>query len=65
MPIYEYYCNGCGKTFEVIEKYDPQKNHHVCQKCLEDGKDRLSTKKISLSNFIVKGYNSKNNYSKG
>jgi putative FmdB family regulatory protein len=64
MPIFEYYCDGCGKTFEMLEKYDRDKNHHHCSKCFKDGKDSLAVKKISASNFIMKGYNYKNGYSK-
>ena len=32
MPLYEYLCEGCGKTFEIIEKFsaDPLTVHQEC-----------------------------------
>ena len=32
MPLYEYKCEGCGETFEVIQKFadDPLTVHHKC-----------------------------------
>ena len=32
MPLYEYKCHSCGKTFEVIQKFadEPLKNHAEC-----------------------------------
>jgi len=32
MPLYEYECKKCGKTFEVIQKFsdDPLKKHPDC-----------------------------------
>ncbi len=32
MPIYEYKCEGCGETFEVIQKFadDPVTVHEKC-----------------------------------
>lgn len=32
MPIYEYRCNSCGKTFEKIEKFSdsPLETHEEC-----------------------------------
>lgn len=32
MPLYEYKCHGCGKTFEVIQKFsdEPLKTHPEC-----------------------------------
>jgi putative FmdB family regulatory protein len=32
MPLYEYKCQSCGKTFEVIQKFsdDPLKTHPEC-----------------------------------
>jgi putative FmdB family regulatory protein len=32
MPLYEYKCSGCGKTFEVIQKFsdEPLKTHPEC-----------------------------------
>lgn len=32
MPLYEYKCQSCGKTFEVIQKFadEPLKSHAEC-----------------------------------
>jgi putative FmdB family regulatory protein len=32
MPLYEYKCESCGKTFEVIQKFadEPLKTHPEC-----------------------------------
>jgi putative FmdB family regulatory protein len=32
MPLYEYKCHGCGKKFEVIQKFadEPLKTHPEC-----------------------------------
>jgi putative FmdB family regulatory protein len=32
MPLYEYKCDGCGKTFEVIQKFadEPLTVHEEC-----------------------------------
>jgi len=32
MPLYEYRCHGCGKTFEVLQKFsdEPLARHEGC-----------------------------------
>ncbi|HUA61841.1 MAG TPA: FmdB family zinc ribbon protein [Verrucomicrobiae bacterium] len=32
MPLYEYRCHGCGKTFEVLQKFsdEPLTKHEEC-----------------------------------
>jgi putative FmdB family regulatory protein len=49
MPIYEYSCKKCGKTIEVIQKFNdpPLKKHEKCGGAL--------TKLISASGFQFKG----------
>jgi len=49
MPIYEYECSKCGKTFEVIQKISdkPLKKHERCGGNL--------TKLISAAAFQFKG----------
>src|ERR1700733_3810542 len=49
MPLYEYACDRCGKTLEVLQKYsdDPLIVHEKCGGALE--------KLISLSAFKLKG----------
>ncbi|HKD10282.1 MAG TPA: zinc ribbon domain-containing protein [Bryobacteraceae bacterium] len=49
MPLYEYKCHSCGKTFEVLQKFsdEPVKVHEGCGGDVE----RL----ISRSAFQLKG----------
>jgi putative FmdB family regulatory protein len=49
MPIYEYMCTGCGKTFEIFQKMgdDPLKVCRVCKGNLQ--------KLISNCSFHLKG----------
>ncbi|HVO98300.1 MAG TPA: zinc ribbon domain-containing protein [Bryobacteraceae bacterium] len=49
MPIYEYRCEKCGKTFELLQRFsdDPIKVHEGCGGAVE----RL----ISQSAFQLKG----------
>ena len=49
MPIYEYRCEKCGKTFEVLQRFsdDPLKVHEGCGGAVE--------KLISQSAFQLKG----------
>jgi putative FmdB family regulatory protein len=50
MPIYEYYCNGCGHEFELIQKI----TDHPVRKCEKCGKLKAK-RKISHSSFVLKG----------
>ena len=49
MPLYEYRCSKCGKTFEVLQKFSdaPLKKHPGCGGKVE--------KLISASGFHLKG----------
>jgi len=49
MPLYEYKCQSCGKTFEVIQKFsdEPLTTHSECGGVLE--------KVISAPAFHLKG----------
>jgi len=50
MPIYEYECQSCGKSFERLQKMsDP--NPEQCDHCGQGPIKKL----ISLSGFILKG----------
>lgn len=69
MPIYEYQCKGCEKikkeifkTISEAMKYDEEakKNPPKCPYCEEGTLERI----LSPSNFDIKGYSEKNNYSK-
>ncbi len=50
MPIYEYICNDCGKTFEVIQKFSDK----PVKKCSHCSGNRVE-KVISQSSFVLKG----------
>lgn len=50
MPIYEYRCNGCGKVFEVIQKFS-DKPIKKCEHCSSNDVEKL----ISQSSFVLKG----------
>ncbi|MBK5290862.1 MAG: zinc ribbon domain-containing protein [Acidobacteriia bacterium] len=49
MPLYEYRCKGCGKVFEVIQKYSdtPLTMHEECGASVE--------KLLSAPSFHLKG----------
>ncbi|MBX7149741.1 zinc ribbon domain-containing protein [bacterium] len=49
MPLYEYYCEGCKKNYEILQKIS-DKPLKKCEKC--GGK---LTKQISESAFHLKG----------
>jgi len=50
MPIYEYKCEHCGETFEVLQKFN-DKPLTGCILCSEGPVKKL----ISASSFILKG----------
>ncbi|HEY3827479.1 MAG TPA: zinc ribbon domain-containing protein [Bryobacteraceae bacterium] len=49
MPLYEYKCQSCGKTFEVLQKFadEPLKTHPECGGSVE--------KLLSAPAFHLKG----------
>jgi putative FmdB family regulatory protein len=50
MPIYEYECQGCGKTFEVLQRYDdPPPKKHDC------GSRKVPKRVMSPTAFVFKG----------
>src|SRR5687767_12001845 len=51
MPIYEYSCQSCGKTIDVLQKVsDP--TPEACTAC---GATGSLTKLVSRSSFVLKG----------
>ncbi len=50
MPIYEYICNDCGKTFELIQKFSDK----PVKKCIHCAGGKVE-KLISQSSFVLKG----------
>ena len=51
MPIYEYECSQCQKTFDVIQKVDDP----APEKCEGCGATGSLAKKVSRSSFVLKG----------
>ena len=50
MPIYEYQCNNCDHTFDLLQKMsDPPSS--ICPECEKDALVKL----ISAPNFQLKG----------
>ena len=49
MPIYEYKCESCGNSFEVMESFDSN-NCKVCEKCGNN-----AHRVMSSSSFQLKG----------
>ena len=49
MPIYEYRCKGCGKEFELIQKFSDK----PVKECIHCG--GAVEKLISISSFQLKG----------
>ena len=50
MPIYEYKCENCGDTFEILQKVS-EKPLAECILCHEGPVKKL----ISVSSFVLKG----------
>jgi putative FmdB family regulatory protein len=50
MPIFDYQCQACGHTFDVLQKPD----EGALRKCPECGKARLK-KLLAAPNFHLKG----------
>lgn len=50
MPIYEYKCDNCNETFEVLQKFSDS----PLTECILCGKGPVK-KLISASSFILKG----------
>lgn len=57
MPIFEFYCQNCAKTFEKLVFKDIK---ICCPNCKSENCDKL----ISNCSFKINGYNDSNGYSK-
>lgn len=33
MPVYEYRCNSCGETFEILRSFKDEETEVKCPKC--------------------------------
>ena len=60
MPLYLYSCPVCGSTVEEIKPMNKMDELPQCEKCVFE----MMVRVISPSNFVVKGYNASNGYSK-
>lgn len=59
MPIYSYECLACKHDYDQI-----QQNPAPTPPCPNCGEVEKAQRKITASNFSIKGYNAKNGYSK-
>ena len=51
MPIMEYNCKQCNRTFEVLHTWSERRyNTRPCPSC-----DNMAVKIPSLNNFLLKG----------
>lgn len=51
MPIYEYECNKCGETFEIMQAISAK----PLKTCIGDGCKGKVKRLVSASGFILKG----------
>lgn len=61
MPIYEYQCDACGQTSEVLQKVN-EKPLETCSKCGDQGvkrKTSLNTFKLNGDGWYRDGYGGK------
>lgn len=49
MPLYEYQCRSCGKTFEMLRRMKDADEDVTCPKCHSAGVERM------LSTFAAGG----------
>lgn len=49
MPIYEYRCDACAETFEVLASFDERDRAHACPAC-----ESLKTR-VMISVFATSG----------
>ena len=55
MPLYEYICEECGSTTEIIQKFDDPPP--VCETCVKEKNKTIIMKKLlsTGTSFILKG----------
>ena len=49
MPLYEYRCAACGKTFEILRRFQDTDLGLKCPKCLSEEIERI------ISSFATGG----------
>lgn len=60
MPTYTYLCNWCHRHFPVRCSIECRDHAQQCPEC----KTYDTQKVVDAPNFVVRGYNAKNGYSK-
>ena len=50
MPLYEYVCLNCGKSFELIVDFNENKEQKECPSCKSNLTNRLISSFASLGN---------------
>lgn len=59
MPRWDFYCDTCQQTFELLFRSYDASTHAQCPQCASPVQRQPSS-----PSFVVHGYNAKNNYSK-
>lgn len=61
MPIWEFYCETCDQTTEMLfPSLSSAEQHAQCPVCL-----KKVVRKPAAGGFVIKGFNAKNHYSRG
>ena len=53
MPIYEYYCSGCGIDFEVMRSVSQSDEPTNCEKCGNPAERQLSNFAFKSNTFTL------------
>ena len=61
MPIYEFECNKCSETFELLLKFNENNKIQKCPKCKKNSKRKYHGNRTGL-NFIGNWYKTTQSY---
>ena len=53
MPVYEYYCAGCGRDFELIRPVSRSEEPAPCDQCGAPGRRQLSNFAFRSNTFTA------------
>ena len=53
MPIYEYYCAGCGEEFQLLRSIAQSDESALCATCGKPGQRQLSTFSFKSNSFTA------------
>ena len=53
MPVYEYYCSGCGQDYELIRPVSQAGDPAPCLKCGNPGERQLSNFAFRSNTFTA------------